>query len=216
MTSPDLNQEKNLSDKELNFRKLEEKYERQLAQERAEKEQALQIAKEIQQKMQQPQDDDDDDSEPYVDHKKLNKKLSKFGEQTQKQTQQEIQKAVQQAIAEERRNSWLKNTPDFYETLKHAEKFAEKDPELAETILQMPDSFERQKLVYKTIKAMGIDKPEQKPASIQETIDKNRRSPYYQPSGVANSPYAGAGDFSPQGQKTAYEQLLKLKARIGQ
>jgi len=78
----------------------------------------------------------------------------------------------------------MKNNPDFYEVMNHAQKFAERDPELAESILTMPEGFERQKLVYKNIKALGIHKKEEPKPSIQETIDKNRRSPYYQPSGV--------------------------------
>ena len=159
-------------------------------------------------------DDDDEDDDTFIDRKKLEKKLSKFGEQTQKQTQSEIQKAVQLALADERRQNWLKSNPDFREVMQHAEKFAEKDPELAETILEMPDGFERQKLVYKTIKAMGLHKPEEKQSTIQDKVNQNKRSPYYQPSGVGSAPYAGAGDFSQSGQKNAYEKLQELKRNL--
>jgi hypothetical protein len=202
------------NDKELNFRALEQKYQRQLEQERAARMEAERIAQEAQQKRQSSNDDDDDNDEPYVDHKKLNKKLAKFGEQTQKQTQSEIQKAVQTALAEERQQNWLKNNSDFYEVMQHAEKFAQKDPELAETILNMPEGFERQKLVYKNIKALGLHKPEIKQPSIQEKVDANRRSPYYQPSSVGTAPYSQGGDFSSSGQKNAYEKMQDLKARL--
>jgi actin-related protein len=207
------NQE-NISNKEMNFRlqerALSEKYERVLAQERAEKEQLLQ---QLQQR--QVVDDEDDPSEPYVDHKKLSKKLAKFGEQTQKQTKQEIQSAVQIALREERQSNWLKQNPDFYNTLKHAEKLAQLDPDLAESILEMPESFERQKLVYKNIKALGLDREAPKQPSIQEKVDANRRSPFYQPSGVGSAPYAGTqSDFSPQGQKSAYDKMKDLQARM--
>ena len=68
---------------------------------------------------------------PYVRHKKLNKTLAKFGEQTQKQTQSEIQRAVQTALAEERKQNWVKNNPDFFDVLQKADLFAQKNPDLA-------------------------------------------------------------------------------------
>ena len=61
---------------------------------------------------------------------------------------------------------------------------------------------------------MGFDKPEQKGPSIQDKIDSNKRSPYYQPSGISAAPYAGGGDFSPAGQKNAYAKLQELKSRL--
>ncbi len=205
-------QENKPSDKELNFRALEAKYQKQLEQERSARLEAERIAQEAQQKRNY-QEDDDDDNEPYVDKKKLEKKLARFGENTKQQTQQEVRQAVQTALQEERRQNWLKQNPDFYEVLQHAEKFAQKDPELAETILEMPEGFERQKLVYKNIKALGLHKPEVKQPSIQEKVDANKRSPYYQPSGVGSAPYAQAGDFSQSGQKNAYAKMKELQAR---
>lgn len=208
--------EQKQSDKELNFRALEAKYQREIDIERREKLEAQRIAQEAIAKSQKHRDDDEDDSsEPYVDNKRLDKKLARFGEQNQKQTHSEIQKAVQQALGEERRQNWIKQNPDFYATLQNnAEKLFQKDPELAETILEMPDTFERQKLVYKNIKAFGLDRPEAKQPTIQEKIDSNKRSPYYQPSGVGSAPYASAGDFSPTGQKQAYEKMKELQNRL--
>jgi hypothetical protein len=195
------------SDKELNFRALQQKYEKQLEQER-------QARMDLEKRLSQPQHDDDDSDEPYVDHKKLNKKLQKFGQETMQQTQVEIKQAVNQALYEERKQNWLKNNGDFYDVMQHAQKFAEKDPELAETILEMPESFERQKLVYKNIKALGLHKPQTPEPSIQQKIDANRRNPYYQPSGVSSAPYASQGDFSASGQKNAYDKLQELKRNL--
>lgn len=213
-TAQDTSQQtKQPNDKEYNFRMQEQRYQRMLEQERAARLEAEKKAEEYASKKSQVSDDDEDD-EPYVGHKKLNKTLAKFGEQTQKQTQNEIQKAVHTALTEERKQNWIKSNPDFYDVLQKADIFAQKNPELAETILEMPDTFERQKLVYKNIKAMGFDKPEQKGPGIQDKIDANRRSPYYQPSGVSAAPYAGAGDYSPAGQKNAYAKLQELKSRL--
>jgi len=199
-------------EKERNFRALEAKYQKQLEQERTARMEAERKAQEYAAKQQQ--EPEEDDSDPYVDNRKLDKKLARFGEQAKQQTQSEIQKAVGMAIQEERRQNWLKNNGDFYEVLQHADKFAEKDPELAETILQMPESFERQKLVYKSIKALGMHLPEQKQASIQDKVDANRRSPYYQPSGIPNSPYVSSGDFSDAGKKQAFDKMKELQKRM--
>lgn len=206
-------QEVKQNDKEFNFRQMEKKLieEREArARETVAREQA---EKELQRLKSQSQDEEDD-SEPYVDHKKLNKTLSKFGQNTQSEIQKAMQMAKQTAKEELKQEMWLENNPDFYDVLQHAEKFAQKAPKLAETILRMPDGFERQKLVYENIKTLGIDKPEVKQPSVQEKIDANRRSPFYQPSGVAAAPYAAAGDFSPSGQKNAYATMQDLKNRL--
>lgn len=204
-------QEQQISNKELNFRALEQKYQQQLAQERAEKEK---LALELQQRQHITPTDEDQDDEPYVDHKRLRKEQAKFGQQLKQETQSEIQKAVQKALNEERKQNWMKTNSDFYDVMQHAERFAQTDPELAESILEMPEGFERQKLVYKNIKALGLHKPQQKEPSIQDKIDANRRSPYYQPSGVGAAPYASSGDFSSGGQKQAYEKMQQLKNQL--
>lgn len=205
-------QETKPNDKEYNFRQLEAKYQRQLEQERAARLEAERIAQEAQSRKQIS--DDDDDSEPYVDTKRLNRKLSDFEKNIEKKIDQKAEEKARLMLDQSKKDSWLRNNPDFYEVLQHAEKFAQQDPELAEAILEMPDTFERQKLVYKNIKALGVHKPKPVELSIQQKVDANRRSPYYQPSGVGAAPYAGAGDFSPSGQKNAYEQMQKLKAQL--
>lgn len=198
------------SDKELNFRALEAKYQRQLEQERSEKER---LSRELDQRNRQVEVEEED-SEPYVDHKKLEKKLSKFGQNTQSEIQKAMEMAKMSAKEELKQEMWLENNPDFYQTLQHAEAFAQRAPKLAETILRMPDNFERQKLVYQNIKELGIDKPKTQEPSIQEKIDANRRSPYYQASSVSNAPSAMQGDFSEQGQKQAYAKMQEMKNRL--
>jgi hypothetical protein len=199
------------NDKELNFRALEAKYQKQLEQERQARLEAERKAQEFSQKQNNQEEDDD---EPYVDHKKLNRTLSSFEKKLEEKIDRKAEEKARSMIDQNKRDSWLKNNPDFYDVLQHADKFAQKDPELAESILEMPEGFERQKLVYKSIKSLGLHKPEEKQPSIQEKIDANRRSPYYQPSGVGAAPYASMGDFSSQGQKQAYEKMLELKARL--
>lgn len=211
-------QENKSTDKELNFRAIEAKLRQETtARIEAERkaEEAIRIAQEATSKRQVVEDDDDD--EPYVAHKKLDKKLAKFGQATQTDIQKAMEIAKEKAKQELKQEMWLDKNQDFHQLMGNEQilnKFYENNRELADTILQMPDGFPRQQLVYKNIKALGIDKPEQKQPSIQEKIDANRRTPYYQPSGVATAPYQSSGDFSPVGQKNAYNKMQELKNRL--
>lgn len=201
---------------ELNWKKLHAKYERELEQER---QRSLQLERNLQEERERKnakriEEEDEEDDEPYVDRRKLEKKLAKFGEKTKQETQSDIQREVQKALDEERKRNWLKQNPDFYDVLQHADKFAQLDEELADTILDMPDGFSRQKLVYKNIKALGLHKPpEEKKSSIQDRVDANKRSPAYQPTGVGSAPYGvyttGGKDYSKAEQKNAYENVMK-------
>jgi len=203
------------NDKEYNFRQIERKLQEEREARMQERTAREQLEKELQRLKLNPRDEEDDDSEPYVDHKKLNKTLSKFGQNTQSEIQKAMELAKQKAKEELKQEMFLDSNPDFYDVLQnHAEKLPSKAPKLAESILNMPDTFERQKLVYNNIKALGLDKPEVKQASIQEKIDANRKSPFYQPTGVGTAPYASAGDFSHSGQKNAYDKMQELKNRL--
>jgi len=214
MTSPEQVQNPTLdnkpSDKELNFRRLEERYQRELAAERAEKER---LQKEMQQKQKVEDTSDEDDDEPYIDKKRFNKTLSSFEKKIEEKIEKKAEEKARLLLEQQKQQTWLKQNPDFYDVMQHAEKFAQHDEELAETILQMPEGFERQKLVYKTIKAMGIHKPKQD-SEIQQKIDANRRGPYYQPSNIGTAPYSHSGDFSKTGQKSAYDKMQELKERL--
>lgn len=203
-------QESKPTDKELNFRALEARYQKELEKERSARIEAERIAQE---RKSQPESDEDD-SEPYVDHKKLNKTLNKYTQNTQSEIQKAMETAKHAAKEELKQELWLENNPDFYDILKHAEKFAQKAPKLADAILRMPEGFERQKLVYQNIKELGIDKPEVKPQTIQEKVDANRKGPYYQPANMGTAPYSNAANFSPQGQKDAYTKMQELKSRL--
>ena len=203
------------NDKEYNFAQMR----KQIDQERLARQQAEQRVAELEKMSQLSQksshdDDDDDDSEPYVDKKRLQRTLNKVIPKVQAEAKQDVQREVQRALYEERRNNWLKSNTDFQEIMSHAQTFAEKNPEEAETILEMPEGFERQKLVYHAIKRQGLHKKEDPKSSIQDKVDANRRSPYYQPSNVGTAPYAAAGDYSPAGQKNAYAKMQELKSKL--
>lgn len=208
---------------ENNLSKQRKMYERQLEQERIARQQAEEriaalerLANERSKSNGSNDDDDQEDDEPYVDRRKLRKELSNFQKNIEQTIDQKAEAKAAAMIENERRNSYLKENNDFNQVMTEEtiERFASKHPRLAENILRMPDGFERQKLVYENIKALGIDKPEQKQSSVQEKIDANRKSPYYQPSGVGAAPYASASDFSESGQKIAYAKMQELKKRL--
>jgi hypothetical protein len=205
--------ENKANDKEFNFRQLEAKYKNEIERERQARVDLEQKVQELSEKHTQDPDEDDQ-SDPYVDHRKLEKKLAKFGQMTQTDIQRAMEMAKNSAKDEIKQEIWLESNPDFFDVLQHADKFADANPLLAETILKMPDNFERKKLVYANIKAMNLHKPPQKQSSIQEQIDSNRKNVFYQPSGIANAPFTPQGDFSTEGQKNSYKKMKEAQARL--
>lgn len=181
-------------------------------QERAARLAAEERIAQLEQAVKKPHYEPEDDSEPYVDSKKLNRKFAEFEESFEKKVEKKAEHIARNMVEQERQSSFLKANPDFQQILSPEilQKFIDKHPEMAEPMLEMPDNFARQKLLYQNIKALGIHRPPVPEQTIQQKIDSNRRSPYYQPSGGNAPPYAGQGDFSPSGQKAAYEKMQGL------
>ena len=211
-------QETQQSDKEKNLVLQRKMYERQLQEERASK---LELEKrlselESQRRSTKERDaDDDDDGEPYVDKKALKKHLERLTRDIGQDIDKRAEEKARSLLAEERQHNFVRSNPDFNQILNPEliQKFADKHPEIAEQMLEMPDNFARQKLLYQNIKALGLHKPQENKPSIQDTIDKNRRSPYYRPTDSgATPPYAGTGDFSKSGQANSYKKMQELIA----
>lgn len=202
---------------ELNHAQMRKGFEEERKARLAAEERIAQMEQEKQQRFKASlpyKDDDDDDSEPYVDNRKLNKKFAQFEETFEKKVDAMAEQKARSLMEQERQSTFLKQNTDFHQVLspEMIQKFAEKHPEIAEPMLDMPDNFSRQKLLYQNIKALGVNRPDQKTLSVQETIDKNRKSPYYQPSGGNTPPYASQGDFSKTGQQNAYSKMKELIA----
>ena len=216
MTEETVNQqpEQNAGDKAFNFRQFEERYKRDMALERSKNESLQKELQTIREQVTKSQSSDEEEEEfdPY-DRRKFEKTVEKYSSKSNNQTKEEVKQTVQQILQEERDRQWLDKNNDFFDVMKHADKLAEIDPELASTILNMPDNFERKKLVYKNIKLAGVHKPKQE-VSAQDRINQNRRHPGYQSSGVATAPYASQGDFSQSGQKSAYDKIQELKKNL--
>jgi len=206
--------ENKTNDKELNFRAMEAKHRREIEQERQAR---IELEKRLQDiESRKSVEEDDDDSDPYVGHKKLDKKFNSFEKKIEERIDKKADERARQMLEKKEEADWIDNHNDFERVLSEDNlmKLVNKAPKLAESIKKMPDGFEKQKLVYNTIKSMEIDKPEAKQPSTQEKIDANRRSPYYQPTGVGAAPYSSSGDFSAQGQKQAYAKMQELKNRL--
>jgi hypothetical protein len=212
MPEENIPQETKSNDKELNFRALEAKYQRQLEAERNARLEAEKIAKEAIEK--KNDEKEEEEAEPYVDHKRLEKKFTSFERRLEEKIDRKAEEKARMLLDAEKKNSWIQANPDFFEVMQNAEKLATRHPELAEMILKMPEGFERQKLAYSNIKALGLHKPDQKQPSIQEKIDNNKKSAYYQPTGTPTPPFSAVADFSNQGQKQAYEKMQELKSRL--
>lgn len=166
-----------------------------------------------------PEQEVDDESydEPYVDHKRLKKQFNNFEQNTDKKIQETAERIAKGMIEKERNENFLKQNQDFSQVLskENIDKFVATHPDIAEPMLDMPEGFSRQKLLYQQIKALGINKPPEQKKTGQQMIDENRKNTFYQPSGVAGAPYnAMAGDFSDNGQKAAYDKVQELKRRI--
>lgn len=205
------------NDKEYNFAQIRQQLDREKAEKAVLAQELEKVKKVVQERMQPVEDDDASDDEPYVDHKRLKKELGKVAQRTANETDSKIQQAVNKALSEERQKQWIKSNPDFYDIMQHAQAFADRDPELAETILEMPEGFERQKLVYKSIKSLGIHKPPEVKSGVQDKINQNLRSPFYQPSGVASPAYGianGGKEYTPAEGQNAYKKMQELKSRL--
>lgn len=203
------------NDQEINFAKLR----KQLESERQAKQQLEERLNRLEQeryKAPEKESDDYQSDEPYVDHRLLDKRFKNFEGAIDQKIEKKAEERARALMDKERQENFLKQNPDFFNIVsnEYVQKFAEKHPEIAEPMLEMPDNFARQKLLYQNIKALGVHKKEEPAKPIQETINQNRRSAYYQPSGVGTAPYAGQGDFSQSGQKSAYEKLQQLKKNM--
>ena len=194
---------------EINFAKLRKKLEAEIQEKETLKLKTVQLEKEREELLRgrNVASEDDDDDEPYIDKRKLKKELSRHGEEFEKR----VEKKVQEALEEERRATYLKENNDFNDILSEdgLKGFVESHPNLANAILRMPDGFERQKLVYENIKALKKLKETSSKPSIQDTIEANRRSPYYKGPTSATPPFGGQID-----PKAAYNKMQELKSRL--
>lgn len=199
---------------EYNFDKIR----KQLDQERNEKIKLQERIEALERAHKPPKVEDDEESdEPYIDQKTFTKKLSKFGAEQEQRIDKLAEEKVRVLLEAEKQQEYVRKNSDFNQILsqENIQRFANEQPAMAERMLKMPDNFDRQALLYEQIKALqSTKKAVEEKSAIQQRIDQNRKTPFYQPSGMGASPYAAAGDFSPAGQKSAYDKVQELKSRL--
>lgn len=214
---PEQSSEVASNDKEYNFAQIRKQLEQERQAKNEMEQKTILMARQLEELQSRSQiEEPDSNDEPYVDHKALEKKLSKWEQKIDQKIDKRAEEKARALVNAEKKTQYLKTNNDFNDVLnmENIQKFAEKYPQLAEGILGMPDDFERQKLVYENIKALNVHKKEEIKNPIQEVVNNNRKNLYYTPSGSAAPAYAGQGDFSPAGQKNAYDKLLELKSRL--
>ena len=207
---------KKSNDAEINFAKMRKKME-EIEKSKLEAEaRAQMLEKELEnaRKSKESVDEDVPSDEPYVDERRLQKKFDRFEREFSKKVDEKAEQKARKAIEDFQNQMFLKQNPDFFDILsvEMIDKLKNQNPEVAEHISQMPDTPERQKLLYHNIKALGLHKPQQ--PSIQDTIDRNKQTAAYMPSGVAGSPYISGSDFSEAGKKSAFDKVQQLKQRM--
>ena len=158
--------------------------------------------------------DSEDDDDPYVDNKKLARKLSAFEQELEKKIEAKAEAKARALLAEKEQSEFIKSNRDFESvmTSDNLDRFAQEHPLIAENLLRMPNNFERQKLVYATIKSLQREKENK--SNIQNVIAQKQTGSYYQPSGIGHSAPITNSDFSSAGQAEAYNKLQELKSRL--
>ena len=211
-----------LSNKELNFRRLEAAREADReARTRAEMEAEMlkREMAEIKQMLQPKESDPLDDVEDYVDPARLRAKLEKErtaferkAKEIAKNTYEEIERS---RVENEKKNFMQKlhkDFPDFDQVMNESNILAleKSDPVFLEAVLAVPDDYERRRMTYNKIKGM---RPKEEKKSIQERVVENQQNSYYTSTGFA-APTAVEFDLnSREAREAAYAKLKQAQRR---
>lgn len=208
--------QKELSDKELNFRRLEAAREQEKeARIRAEMEAQMlkQRMAEMTERLQPQEPDPLDGVEDYVDPARLRAKLDKERAAFERKAE-EIAKKTYEKIeaqkAEQEKGKFLerlkRELPDFDQVMNETNiaQLEKIDPVFLETVLAVEDNYARRLMTYKKLKS--LPKPEAKP-SIQEKVAVNQQNPYYIPPSSGTPAGVEFDISSKEARIKAYERL---------
>lgn len=208
------------SDKELNFRKLEQAREAEReARMRAEM-QAEMLKKEIEsikEMMKPPEKDPLDGIDDIVDPQILKAKFAKERETLAREAERIAKQTYERLEQEKNKSNFLQRLKqehaDFDQVMteNNIAKLEETNPVFLKAVLQIPDEYERRKIAYEYIKSNQVRK-EEKP-SIQEKVQENMTNPYYIPPGSGTPTAVDYDLHSPLARKQAYEKLKQAQRR---
>jgi len=207
-----------LSDKELNFRRLEAARDKEReARIRAEM-QTENLMKEIESiktmlipKEKDPLEEIEDIAD--LDRNKLKEILSKREAQLQKKFEQALPQKFEEYERNKRRTNFrdaLRERYQDYDAVMNQENLTaiqEKEPDAIEAISAIEDPYIRCDKAYLFVKKRL---KERKPDSeaLKQKVEENQQNPYYFPSGQGSAPYAVDFDVrSKEAKKAAYAQL---------
>lgn len=216
------------SDKELNFRQLEASREAERKAKEVEKEARMRAEfeaemlkrelEEIKQMLQPKEKDPLDEVEDYVDPDRLKAKLKieraaleRKAKDIAKQTYDEIKREEQEKEKRDFLGRLKKEYPDYDQVMNENNLLTlEKvDPLFLDTVLAIPDDYERRKKTYAKLKA--LPQPEEK-VSIKEKVVENQQNPYYIPAG-SGTPTAVEFDIRSKSARDAAYAKLKSAQR---
>lgn len=211
-----------LSDKEINFRRLEAARDADReARIRAEMaaEQMRNELMEIKQMLAPKEKDPLDDVEDYVDPARLKAKLEKERSHFKKEAKEIAERTYEERKQKDEAANFLGRLKSQYSdydqvmnenNLRELEKV---DPEFLEMACAVADEYARRDMTYRKVKKLQLSKPAPEGLSIKEKVEENVRNPYYiAPS--SGTPSAVEFDTrSKAAREQAYEKLKSAQRR---
>lgn len=208
-----------VSNKELNFRRLEAAREAEKeARIRAEMqtEQMRNELKEIKQMLQPKEIDALDGVEDFVDPERLKKKLQQERDRNRREAAEIAERTYEERKQKDEKANFFQRLrgqfSDYDQVMNEANlaHLQEEDPVFLDTVVKVPDEYERRLDTYKKIKSMQAKKPKiEERASIKEKVEENMKNPYFiQPSSGTPS----AVEFDVRSKSARDQAYQKLKA----
>jgi hypothetical protein len=208
-----------LSNKEFNFRKLEAAREADReARIRAEMqaEQMRNELREIKEMLQPKEQDPLDGVEDFVDPVRLKAKLEKERTRFTREAKEIAERTYEERKQKDEKANFFQRLrgqfSDYDEVMNETNlaHLQEEDPVFLDTVVKVPDEYERRLDTYKKIKSMQAKKPKlEERASIKEKVEENMRNPYFiQPS----SGNPSAVEFDIRSKSARDQAYQKLKA----
>lgn len=216
---PEAQTQEALSNKELNFRRLESARDQERdARIRAEMQAEMMRneLKEIKEALQPKEIDPLDGAEDFVDPARLRAKLEKERANFKKEAKEIAKQTIREEREEEGKRNYLqrlKSQFSDYDQVMNEQSIANLqnvDPVFLETVLEVPDDYARRLSTYKKLKSMQSVKPQE---SIKEKVEENMKNPYFiSPS--SGTPSAVEFDIRSQGARDqAYAKLKEAQRR---
>jgi hypothetical protein len=211
-----------LSDKEINFRRLESAREAERdARIRAEMqaEQMRNELREIKQMLQPKESDPLAEVEDYVDPARLRAKLEKERSHFKKEAKEIAEKTYGDLRKKEYQENYLERLKsqfsDYDQVMNEANivNLEKVDPVFLETAMDVSDEYKRRLSTYKKIKSMQSMKAATEQMSIKEKVEENTRNPYYIAPSTGTPSAVEFDTRSKAAREQAYEKLKSAQRR---